>query len=162
MSTRQGDTTPTVSNADNDKQQIDIHTTTSVHSLKSVSNAIVNAGQLNTIVPTDKFNELMKSIGNLNLNNGSSSRKRHRDPQECHVIHLLPGTPIRKDEKRTEKEEAFMDQLKTREPLGLNVDRETSITSLLLMLLHPSRLLMYILSKEPEILTIYSKQASIS
>jgi hypothetical protein len=39
---------------------------------------------------------------------------------QCRVIHLLPGTPILKDDKRTDKEEAFMDQLKAREPLGLN------------------------------------------
>jgi hypothetical protein len=39
---------------------------------------------------------------------------------QCRVIHLLPGTPILKDDKRTDKEEAFMDQLKTREPLCLN------------------------------------------
>ena len=38
----------------------------------------------------------------------------------CRVIHLLYGTPIRRDEKRTDKEESFIDQVKTREPLGLN------------------------------------------
>jgi len=39
---------------------------------------------------------------------------------KCQVIYLLPGTPKRNCEKRTDKEEQLMDQLKTRHPKGMN------------------------------------------
>ena len=62
-----------------------------------------------------KLKDLTQSTGrHFNLA-GHTSLDFH-----CHVIHLLHGTPIRKDDKRTEKEELFIDQLKTREPLSLN------------------------------------------
>ena len=38
----------------------------------------------------------------------------------CRVIYLMKGTPQRKCDTRTDKEEEFIDQLKTREPKGLN------------------------------------------
>jgi hypothetical protein len=82
MNTRQEDATPSVSTADNNDQRMDTHPTTSMGSLNSVSNTVVNAGPQNTVVPTSEFNKLMKFINNLNLNNGPPTKKRPRDPQE--------------------------------------------------------------------------------
>jgi hypothetical protein len=39
---------------------------------------------------------------------------------KCRIIHIMGNTPVRFNQQRISKEEYYIDQLKTREPTGMN------------------------------------------